>query len=397
MSAVTSTLPRAEIVPLARPTPVLFLIADTGGGHRAAAEAVIEALDRAYPGSFAPVLCDPLGGPRAARLLRWCSRSYGPLTRWAPWLWGAVYYICDSRYVMRLLRSTVLKLANRPVADAVEHDRPGVIASFHPLTGAAAVQAGKRGNDIPVLTVVTDLVNQHAAWWHDRVDRLVVPKTTMRPDSVALGQPVAADFAAGPLQPHQRATVRRALRVHQHRFLVVLTGGGEGSGGLARRAVTLLRRWHDVDIIVLCGRNRRLYRRLVGLSPRFAGRLTVRGFVDNMADWLRCADVVVGKAGPGTIAEALCCGAPLVLTTHLPGQEKGNTEFVVNAGAGRRAPSVRRLVREIDALRRDAAAVDAMRAASSSLATPHAAARIAALVAELAGVASAGGQVARRR
>jgi hypothetical protein len=47
------------------PLPLLFLIADTGGGHRSAARAVSQALDRMYPGRFAPVLCDPLGGPCA--------------------------------------------------------------------------------------------------------------------------------------------------------------------------------------------------------------------------------------------------------------------------------------------------------------------------------------------
>lgn len=59
----TSAAPRS-------PVPLLFLIADTGGGHRSSAEAVGQALRRAYPGRFAPVLCDPLGGPRASRLLR---------------------------------------------------------------------------------------------------------------------------------------------------------------------------------------------------------------------------------------------------------------------------------------------------------------------------------------
>ena len=45
------------------PIPLLFLISDTGGGHRNAARAVGQALDRMYPGRFAPVLCDPLAGP----------------------------------------------------------------------------------------------------------------------------------------------------------------------------------------------------------------------------------------------------------------------------------------------------------------------------------------------
>ena len=80
-----------------------------------------------------------------------------------------------------------------------------------------------------------------------------------------------------------------------------------------------------------------------------------------MADWLRCADVVVGKAGPGTIAEATCCGAPLVLTSFVPGQEKGNAEFVTGAGAGVYAPRPRQLVAEIGRLRGDPDALAAMR------------------------------------
>ena len=106
-----------------------------------------------------------------------------------------------------------------------------------------------------------------------------------------------------------------------------------------------------------------------------------------MADWLRCADMVVGKAGPGTIAEATCCAAPLVLTSFLPGQEEGNAEFVVRAGAGSYAPRPRDLAAEIARLRDDPAALAAMRAASARVGRPRAAADIAGLLAEAAMVA----------
>jgi hypothetical protein len=99
---------------------------------------------------------------------------------------------------------------------------------------------------------------------------------------------------------------------------------------------------------------------------------------------------VVGKAGPGTIAEATCCGTPLLLTSHLPGQESGNIEFVVGAGAGRHVPTVRRLVREVGLLRRDPAAVHRMRIAAAGLGRPRAASDIAALLADLVGVRAGG-------
>jgi 1,2-diacylglycerol 3-beta-galactosyltransferase len=381
------------------PIPLLFLVADTGGGHRAAARAVIQALHREYPDTFDAMLCDPLGGPRAAGLLRRVTGLYGPSIRWAPWTWGAVYYGCDSRPAVWVLQSTLMALAHRPVADAVARHRPAAIVSFHPLTGGAAVRARDReAPQAPVVAVVTDLVNVHAAWRGDNVDRIVVPRTALRwpPDPragadllgcgrrIEIGIPVAAAFAAGPLGPSQRAELRRSLRVAEQGFLILLTGGGEGAGGIARRAAAILRRLGDVHVVALCGRNRGLRRRLDAAAARYAGRLTVHGFVDNMAEWLRCADVVVAKAGPGTIAEATCCGAALLLTSHVPGQERGNTEFVVRTGAGRHAPTVRQLIREIVELRRNPAALDAMRVASARLGQPTAAADIAALVAGLA-------------
>jgi 1,2-diacylglycerol 3-beta-galactosyltransferase len=230
------------------------------------------------------------------------------------------------------------------------------------------------------VTIVTDLARTHAAWRFADVDLIIAPPAAER------GLPVTREFWSGPLLPAERAMLRRSLGLGENEFLVLLTGGAEGSGGIARRAEAILRSFADVDVIAVCGRNARLKRRLDRRAGRSRGRLTVTGFTRNMADLLRCCDLVVTKAGPGTIAEAACCGAPMLLTSHVPGQEAGNAELVALASAGRGLPSVRQLVTEIGRLRDDPAAVDAMRAASARMSRPGAAADIAAQIASLVGV-----------
>jgi UDP-N-acetylglucosamine:LPS N-acetylglucosamine transferase len=237
------------------------------------------------------------------------------------------------------------------------------------------------------------------------VDRIIVPSAAVGrrcaqdgiPDGrrAEVGIPVGAEFAAAPARVTERCLLQRSLGL-RGRFLVLVTGGAEGSGGLYRRAEAILRGVPGVDVAVICGRNRRLQCRLDRLATRAGGRLCVRGSVDNMADWMRCADVVVGKAGPGTIAEAACCGAALVLTSYLPGQEEGNAEFVVGAGAGRYAPRRRDLVAEIRWLRDNPAALTAMRTAAAGLGRPGAADAIARLLAGLAGPPGPAGPQARR-
>jgi 1,2-diacylglycerol 3-beta-galactosyltransferase len=389
--------------PAPAPLPVLFLMADTGGGHRNAARAVGESLELAYPGRFAPVLCDPLGGPGSSRLLRWVTGLYGPVVRLAPWLWGAAYYATNLRPALWLLRRTLLRPADRAAVGAARAHGPAAIVSFHPLTGMAAVWARDQvAPRAPVVTVVTDLAAMHAAWRYADADLIIAPPAAaarhcpaggrtrpFRPGESArsawavAGPPVRRDFDGAPLPAAQHADLRRSLGLAEDRFVVLLTGGAEGSGGMARRAAAILRRFTDVHVVVVRGRNTALKRRLDRLARHSGGRLTVTGFADNMSDWLRCCDLVVTKAGPGTIAEATCSGTPLLLTAHIPGQEKGNSEIVTSAGAGLRVPDVRRLMAEIGRLRRDHDAIEAMGAASARLGRPDAAGRTARLIADL--------------
>jgi len=45
-------------------------------------------------------------------------------------------------------------------------------------------------------------------------------------------------------------------------------------------------------------------------------------------------DIIITKAGPGTISEALICGLPLVLNAYVPCQEEGNIPYVTDNGVG---------------------------------------------------------------
>lgn len=58
------------------------------------------------------------------------------------------------------------------------------------------------------------------------------------------------------------------------------------------------------------------------------------GFITQMADYMVAADVLVSKAGPGTIGEAASLSLPVMLTSFLPGQEEGNVDYVIEGEFG---------------------------------------------------------------
>jgi hypothetical protein len=71
--------------------------------------------------------------------------------------------------------------------------------------------------------------------------------------------------------------------------------------------------------------------RVIGCREYPAGmHVVVTGFVDNMAEWMTACDTIITKAGPGTIAESLICGLPLLLNGFVPCQEAGNVPFVLD-------------------------------------------------------------------
>ena len=135
----------------------------------------------------------------------------------------------------------------------------------------------------------------------------------------------------------------------------------------------------QAQLVVVVGRNERLRARLVG--EKWSLPVRVEGFAHNMHEWMRAADLLVTKAGPSTISEALVMGLPMVLSGALPGQERPTVDYIVRGGAGVWAPTGQRVaaaVREL--LSSDGQKLAQMAVRARSLARPDAARRVAEIV-----------------
>lgn len=187
----------------------------------------------------------------------------------------------------------------------------------------------------PFATVVTDLTSCHPTWFHRGVDRCFVPTEEVaalarrvgltNAQIVQHGLPIRPAFAA-PLPP--RPALRQKLGLAPQGSVVLLMGGGEGMGLLEPTALALAEALPpSAQIVVVCGRNAALASRLA--ARQWPCRLVAKGFVSNIDEWMGASDVVITKAGPGTIAEALIRGVPLLLNGAIPCQEEGNVPFVV--------------------------------------------------------------------
>ncbi|HIE38887.1 MAG TPA: galactosyldiacylglycerol synthase [Anaerolineales bacterium] len=361
----------------------LLLHSETGGGHRRAALAVAEALKDRYGERAQVELVDALAA-YAPWPLRRAPDWYGKALWGGGRTYGLGYRLLDGRRraqaLSRLFWPRVAPAARRLLA---EHPAD-VVATFHPLPVHTISRAlSEEGLPIPLVAVGTDLVVMHAFWADPHVRRYLVATGQTRDQLVHHGvSPDRVEVTGLPVGRHFReaaredpAEVRRGLGLDPEKPLLLLMGGGEGFGPMERVARAVAGARLPAQVTVLTGRNERLHTRLQRVP--WPGPVRVEGFTHEVHRWMRAADLLVTKAGPNTLAEALVVGVPLVLWGAIPAQETPNVGLVVRAGAGVWAPGPRRTVVAAARLLGDVVARARMGEQARKLARPEAAERVA--------------------
>jgi 1,2-diacylglycerol 3-beta-galactosyltransferase len=328
---------------------IVFYFSDTGGGHRSAAEAIIEAMHLEYKNKVTTEMVD-FFKDYAPRPFNRAADMYPYMVK-APQLWSASFHATDGRARARVITTTMWPIA-RQAARALVHSHPAdLIVTVHPFANSFALRALGKVRP-PFINVVTDMVTTHALWYDNRADLILVPTETARlraikyhihPEKVhVVGLPVADRYC----QPvGSKSTLRKKLGWTLGKPIVLLVGGGEGMGPLAKTAQAIDASGLDVGLVIVCGRNQKLKATLE--SCTWENPTLIYGFTRDMPDFMRAADFIVTKAGPGTVAEALNAQLPIILYSKLPGQEDGNVTFVEEEGAGVWAPKPNDVVRTL--------------------------------------------------
>lgn len=195
--------------------------------------------------------------------------------------------------------------------------------------------------------MVTDYATAHPTWFHKRANFCCVPTDTvaaegrqagLRADQIRqYGLPIRVAFADA--RKLNKRALRARLGMDARLPAVIIVGGGEGMGPLTQTVEALEaligrsgERAPLGQVVVICGRNRRLVDDLSSREWRMP--VHAQGFVSNMVEWMCACDCIVTKAGPGTIAESLICGLPLILNNYIPGQEFDNIAQVTDNKVG---------------------------------------------------------------
>ncbi|CAN7015439.1 unnamed protein product [Brassica rapa subsp. trilocularis] len=330
------------------PKKVLILMSDTGGGHRASAEAIKAAFNQEFGDEYQVFITD-LWTDHTPWPFNQLPRSYNFLVKHGT-LWKMTYYGTAPRVIHQSNFAATSTFIAREIAQGLMKYQPDIIISVHPLMQHVPLRVLRsKGllDKIVFTTVITDLSTCHPTWFHKLVTRCYCPSTEVvkRAQKAGLktsqikvyGLPVRPSFVK-PVRP--KVDLRRELGMDENLPAVLLMGGGEGMGPIEATARALGDALYDESlgeavgqVLIICGRNKKLQTRLSSLDWKIP--VQVKGFITKMEECMGACDCIITKAGPGTIAEAMIRGLPIILNGYIAGQqEAGNVPYVVENGCG---------------------------------------------------------------
>ncbi|HTQ62358.1 MAG TPA: glycosyltransferase [Candidatus Solibacter sp.] len=318
---------------------------DAGGGHRNAAVALQTIVSQqARPWELDLVqfqdLTDRLDVLRKLTGIR-IQQQYNIMLQ-NGWTLG-------SKYILRILQATI-RLLHRPLVRLLEdfwHEHPAdLLVSVIPHFNRAILESWKAVYpDRPFVTIITDLADYPPRFWIEPMkDQYVIAGTARAVEQArAFGHDEAHIFRASGmiLRPDfyvEEDVDLTALRLQMGLRNDLPTGivlfGGHGSKVMYDITERLDAARLPLQLILICGRNEELAAKL--RARQWKMPVHIVGFTKEVHKLMRAADFLIGKPGPGSIAEAMVRKLPVLIECNawtLP-QERFNTEWVTEKRVG---------------------------------------------------------------
>jgi UDP-N-acetylglucosamine:LPS N-acetylglucosamine transferase len=315
----------------------LFIIADSGGGHRASANAVKTEIENLIPDSCVYLMpaVDILAHPQ--RLFsRFIEESYNyALKIGAYWMEPLLF---NSVFIMeRPFIHQYISLRNSQI---IKSFQPEAIVAFVPATQDItylALRHLKKEKEIPLYTAITDLVSMRENWIIKDQYLSFVPTEQVKDFFASKGIPENKMVVSGlPINPNfyktseSKEEIRRKYNITQDIFTIMILMGGNGSYSIFNYCNLINQMGLPAQIIACCGKSKSLKRKVTKLAKSTKTPIYVFGFTKEIPELMKMSDLLITKPGPGSIAESISQDLPILIdaSNFIMWQERGNAEYI---------------------------------------------------------------------
>ncbi|MFH0738969.1 MAG: glycosyltransferase [Candidatus Omnitrophota bacterium] len=322
---------------------VFIVHASAGAGHRRSAEAVYNYF-KENCSSHQVQIIDVLDKthPLFKKLYSW---GYLFLVHHATWAWQLGFWFTSLQSLKPLndfLNFLTDRLNAKEFSRFLIFENSDHVITTHFMPSEITAYLKKKGMiKSKLTTIVTDFA-VHPYWIYEGTDTYVVAPGFARQQLISAGVkeeqikefgiPVDAKF----LLKYDRSALAAKFGISKDKFTCLLVTGSFGLGPIEKIS-DRFSFYQDIQLLVVCARNKSLYQRLVKKNYPNA---KVFGFVDNIEEMMAVSDIVITKPGGLTISEVLAMELPPVFISPIPGQETKNIEVLRRYGIGDTADSI---------------------------------------------------------
>jgi len=339
---------------------VLIFSTSIGTGHVRAAQAI----EKAFKAFVADVVVrheDSLSFANAA-FRKVYQQTYIDLVAHAPDLLGIAYDYADRsweklHYGMALERMNIQKLAK-----LVKDFRPDIVISTHSLPAdMISWLLCRKEISCHHAVVITDF-DLHSVWLCHHYSRYFVALDETREHMIKLGFESSRIIVSGiPIdQVFSVAKEKRQMRIKHKldpdKVTILVSAGGLGMGPVDEILDQLVDLDSSHQLVIVCGANSDLYERIKsrGGEVRLSGPVIFPlKYTAEMDEYMAASDLIIGKPGGLTSAEALARGLVFVIVKPIPGQEERNSDHLLEEGCAIRCNNLPTLSYKVQRLVED--------------------------------------------
>lgn len=310
---------------------IMILSAATGAGHLRAANALEADINKNTPFEAKNFDCFKA---ISSILDKTVCDGYLFLAKKTPALFGKLYAETNKETVLGNMLPKICGLFARELYPTIEEYAPDIILSTHPFATEMISELKAQGKvKVPLICLMTDY-GAHRAWICEHVDAYVVAAEHMVDELVSFGVkreivypygiPVFENF----FMPQDEEMLIREMEMDPQVPIVLFMAGSFGVSNIIGLYKKLVNQDVPLQIIVITGRNKRLYEAFEKEIKNSPMKTKLLYFTDEVEKYMHASDLIVTKPGGLTVSEALACNLPMAVFNAIPGQEEDNANFL---------------------------------------------------------------------
>ncbi|WP_428908854.1 MGDG synthase family glycosyltransferase [Niallia sp. Krafla_26] len=308
-----------------KPT-VLILTAKYGSGHMQAAQVLANELNKR---GYSIIISD---------LFEESYPSFSQMTQQLlikSYIYGQTFYKWFYYGTNKLNHKGLIQfsqyLGKKRLLHLIQQYKPSFIVTTFPIHVAPALV--KKGRlSIPVYTVITDYC-VHPYWINSLIDHYFVASDEVKNAVMQLGVdekritvsgiPIRRDFE----KDVNHLTLYQKYNLDESKPIITIFAGAYGVLKGVKELATGLLEMENIQIIIICGKNKDLYTKLFSLTKNDQNTLRLYSYVEKIHELFSISSCLITKPGGITLTEACALHIPMILYRPIPGQELENAHY----------------------------------------------------------------------